>query len=248
MTEKSLWQQIKEVVDCDKAIATLRRDIQALELDLAKDRQQGSIRENLTKEKQRTLINLQKDLQLKELHTKDLKAKEDRKRVQHDHAQGQKEYMALEREIGMLGKERSALEEDIVKQWYNVDLLKKDLEDFIAGNDEQASAVMQDIKAKEDALAALNQELSKLMETRSIAVGQVEPEIRTQYERMSNNVADPIVPVLKASCSACYYAISPQNLIRLKRAEVLVCRNCYRFLYYDNQAAVEEAARAHSKI
>lgn len=246
MTEKSLWQQIKEVVDCDKTIATLQNDIKALELGLAKDRQQGSVRENLAKEKQRTLFNLQKELQLKELNTKDLKAKEDRKRVQHDHAQGQKEYMALEREIAMLGKERSTLEEDIVKQWYNVDLLKKDLADFVAGNDEQASAVLQDIKSKEDTLANLAQELSKVMETRAIAVGQVEPTIRTQYERMRNNVPDPIVPVLSASCSACYYAISPQNLIRLKRADVLICRNCYRFLYYDGQA-VEDATKAQFK-
>lgn len=239
MTEKSLWQQIKEVVDCDKTIASLKNDIKIIELGLIKDRQQGNIQESLANEKQRLLLNLKKDLQLKELTSKDLKAKEDRKRVQHDHAQGQKEYMALEREIATLGKDRAALEEDIVKQWFNVDLLKKEIDDLGANKDEQASALVHDIKIKEDRIAELSQKLAKVMETRALAVGQVEPEIRTQYERMHNNVPDPIVPVLSASCSACFYAIAPQNLIRLKRAEVLICRNCYRFLYYDSQEAID---------
>jgi predicted nucleic acid-binding Zn-ribbon protein len=245
MTEKSLWQQIKEVVDCDKAIAVLRNDIKAIELDLAKDRQQGTIRENITKDKQRAIQSLQKELQLKELDAKDLKAKEDRKRVQHDHAQGQKEYMALEREIAMLGKERAAIEEHIVKQWYNLDLLKADLDTFQAGRDAEIAALEQDIKVKEEKLAHCTQELAKIMQVRELAVQQVEPDIRAQYERMHNNVPDPIVPVLNASCSACFYAVSPQNLIRLKHADVLICRNCYRFLYYDSQLA-EEATKGRS--
>ena len=50
---------------------------------------------------------------------------------------------------------------------------------------------------------------------------------------MRRKVADPIVPVLGASCSACYYAILRQDLTKLKKSGVLPCRNCYRFLYYD---------------
>jgi predicted nucleic acid-binding Zn-ribbon protein len=52
---------------------------------------------------------------------------------------------------------------------------------------------------------------------------------------MKHNVPDPIVPVLNECCSACFYAVLYQDMVKLKKAELLPCRNCYRFLYYDEE-------------
>jgi predicted nucleic acid-binding Zn-ribbon protein len=50
---------------------------------------------------------------------------------------------------------------------------------------------------------------------------------------MKGSVPDPIVPVISECCSACYYSVLHQDMVKLKRSGVLLCRSCYRFLYYD---------------
>lgn len=248
MTEQSLWQQIKAVVDCDKTISMINEEVKTLELAIKTDRNKTALQETSVKEKNLAITSLQKNIQLAELDAKDLKAKEERKRSQLDFAGGQKEYMALDREINNLGKQRQALEEDIVKKLYNLDLLKQDLENFLATKDDIITALHNDIAQKQEALADLAQKLSELSERRESALKLLAPEWRVQYGRMRNNVEDPIVPVLQGCCSACYYSLSPQNLIRLKRSEILTCVNCYRFLYYEAEAPkqADSAGKAQS--
>jgi predicted nucleic acid-binding Zn-ribbon protein len=63
----------------------------------------------------------------------------------------------------------------------------------------------------------------------------VPQEWLTKYQRMRAKVADPLVPVMNTSCSACFYSIPPQDLNRLKKNALLLCRSCYRLLYYDKE-------------
>ena len=56
-----------------------------------------------------------------------------------------------------------------------------------------------------------------------------------KYQRMRNKVQNPIVPVINKSCSACYYSVPPQDMMRLKNRALLYCRSCYRLLYHDQE-------------
>jgi uncharacterized protein len=239
MTVKSLWQQIKALVDCDKKIATLQEEIATVQAGLEKDKLAQSQYQTIIQEKQRALFNLQKDLQLRELTSQELKDTEDKKRKQLDNAREQKEYKALEKEIGNVSAERQTLDEFILKEWYTVDTLKSDIDDLSKKQEALTERAKIDIALKEENLISLQTKLTTAQKTREEAILQVQPEWRAQYERMRHSVPDPIVPVLNSSCSACFYTISHQDLAKLKKSQLVICRNCYRFLYYDEQEATD---------
>ncbi len=84
-----------------------------------------------------------------------------------------------------------------------------------------------------------------LNEERKSISDKIPADWLAKYERMKHNVDDPIVPVINGSCSACYYTVLYQDLLKLKKSGVLPCRNCYRFLYYDED---EEKALLQAKF
>jgi len=233
MIEKSLWQQIKDVVDCDKALTAITTNIADLRSGIEKDLQQAQNLTRVLQDKEHQLFTAQKEAQLKELTVKELKASEDHKRIQSDNVTNQKEYKALETEIETLSRKRNVLEEEILKYMYAIDVLKKNIEDLKQSFDEKTTVLARDKQIKEDNIAQLNTKYEETKIHRAQSIAAIPPEWRQQYERMKQSVTDPIVPVSNGSCSACFYSVLHQDLAKLKKAHLVVCRSCYRFLYYD---------------
>jgi predicted nucleic acid-binding Zn-ribbon protein len=48
---------------------------------------------------------------------------------------------------------------------------------------------------------------------------------------MRTRTADPVVPVLDGSCSACFHYLTEQDLLLIKKNKLMQCKGCYRFLY-----------------
>jgi predicted nucleic acid-binding Zn-ribbon protein len=233
MIEKSLWQQIKDVVDCDKQIAALNNTITDLQKGISHDTDLESQRNAILHEKQRLLFEAQKNSQLKELTLKELKETEAQKRLQLDAVKNQKEYKAFQSEIESLAAQRNKQEEESLKHLYLIDKLKAELETLQQSDTEKHAILEHDKQIKADNLAHLQTTLLETVQKRETAIQHVPSEWRIQYERMKQSVPDPIVPVLDGSCSACYYAVLFHDLAKLKKSQLVVCRNCYRFLYYD---------------
>ena len=57
---------------------------------------------------------------------------------------------------------------------------------------------------------------------------------------MRGKVSNPVVHVYKDSCSACFYLIASRDLQLLKQNELLPCKDCYRFLYFDNEKDIKD--------
>ncbi len=233
MTGKSLWQQIKDVVDHDKKIVALQADIDQISKAIVTEQLQAQTLNKRIEDKQRVLFATQKDFQLKDLRFKELNDAEKNKRKHFDAAKGQKEYLALEKEINIISAERTSLEDQLVKLSYAIEELKKDVDSLIAHKDEQLSILDHDIKIKRENQITLETKLAAEEQAREQAVQLIQPEWRVQYERMKHSVEDPIVPVLNGCCGACFYSIPAQDFSRVKKNQIIVCRNCYRFLYYD---------------
>lgn len=232
MMHKSLWQQLKDVVDCDKQITTLQSNIDHLEKEIKHDQQQNVILQNDINEKKHILFTTQKELQLKELHANELKDKEDHKRAQLDTVKDQKVYMALEKEITTLSQERQSLDDEIVKKWYLLDKIKQELEQSEQAVQEKMSVITHDLQIKDENLTNLQTKLVTLQQQRYVAMQHVQPEWQAQYERMRHSVPDPIVQVYNESCGSCFYAIPHHDVMKLKKSQLIICRSCYRFLYW----------------
>jgi predicted nucleic acid-binding Zn-ribbon protein len=51
------------------------------------------------------------------------------------------------------------------------------------------------------------------------------------YKAMKKNVSNPAVPVVKESCSGCFYPLTPSLLHTLEQTQLGTCKSCYRTLY-----------------
>jgi predicted nucleic acid-binding Zn-ribbon protein len=60
-------------------------------------------------------------------------------------------------------------------------------------------------------------------------------------------VADPIVPVFDGSCSACFYAMTGQDMQELYKNKLLQCRGCYRFVYLPQETHKERVSQDSEK-
>ncbi len=236
---QSLWQLIKKVADYDKELITIDRNLTTIKEGMEKDQQQLASSNALITEKQKNLFILQKDYQLKDLEAQDLKAAEDKKRVQLDHVNDQKEYKAFEKEIATIAQKRSVLEEQILKQMYSLDTLKKEIETLASSQGAQIEKIKCDISAKNDNINHLAQKRAEIFTSREDAMQRIPDEWKTQYERMRHSVQDPIVPINNTSCSACFYNIPLPDIAKLKKSQLILCRNCFRFLYCDEDQTKE---------
>jgi predicted nucleic acid-binding Zn-ribbon protein len=56
-------------------------------------------------------------------------------------------------------------------------------------------------------------------------------ELVSRYETMKQRIANPVVPVLKESCSGCFYPLSPAEIGTISKGQLGTCKSCYRLLY-----------------
>jgi uncharacterized protein len=78
-----------------------------------------------------------------------------------------------------------------------------------------------------------DQAIAQLEEKITEILTELEPQVRKRYERLSNGVQRPVVPVIKGMCYGCFVSIpisiasDPQERSKLRN-----CDHCGRFLYF----------------
>lgn len=235
MVEGTLLKVLKSLVNCDQAIASL---------DTVVTEKKSTIEQNLIRiqELEKNIAALtteihtkKKEVDLQTLQSRELKEKEEKKRGQLENISNQKEYKALEREIEIVTRKRIELDEQLMKQWYNMEQFIKNNQTNIDTFTENVKQLQQDNKNHTATINTAEQEKVVRNKERLERISDVPLEWRQRYERMRCNVNDPIVSVVTSSCGACYYSVLKQDLTKLKKAEILPCRNCYRLLYFEQE-------------
>jgi len=245
MIGQPLWKNLKTLVEIDNNIRKLKEKVKG-------EIQKVEINKNLIPKIQKNLHDLQlnckeikKKVDKEELIANDLKDKEEQKRKVLDKTKNEKEYRAIEKEIKRITLDRMELEDVLIQSWHKHDLAQKE----IVKQEEQKNKEIDEIKAKtielEIELKESQEKLEKALSDREISIKSIPTEWLHKYERMKENVPNPIVPVIKNSCSACYYNVIRQDLQRLKNHGMLLCRNCYRFLYYNKEEEKEETSNSY---
>ena len=235
MVGKTLWQNLKDLVDFDKNIFKLKDEIDSIKNAANKDSEQiPKLKISLDSKKQ-VLLQLQKNIDSLEIDAKFFDEEEKTKRARLENIKNQKEYSALEFEMEHARKNRIKIENKITEFWYQLEQLKNEYENeqsIVVQKEEQFA---KDLSAKQSQIQDLIIQVNVLNEKRKSISDKIPVEWLEKYERMKNKVEDPIVPVINGSCSACYYTVLHQDFLKLKKSGVLPCRNCYRFLYYDEE-------------
>ena len=146
-----------------------------------------------------------------------------------------REYLAMQREIETLRKANLSREEEIEK-------LQGATEAFQASITEEQAKIAElthELKAEEASnatrIAELDQRIDAISSRKGAVTKRLPPAILSRYNRIAKKREGvAIVPVRNHACTGCNYAVTPQQLIIIQRGEQIIdCRNCSRFLYWD---------------
>lgn len=168
-----------------------------------------------------------------ELEVKSLQGRQRLLKEKLESSSSPKEYFSLETELKNLVAEMDRQEtilyglfeqfESAEKKMGEIDFevvaLKADTDTQVAQLDQQIDDLKREMQQESDVLNRL--------ET------QVNPEMREKFIAMKASLANPVVPVKQNVCSACYNMVGAQDLVGLRRHQLVTCQNCYRLLYSD---------------
>ncbi len=233
MVGQELWKKLKNLVSIDKKI---RENNSKREISLKiinKDQIQIPQIKKSEDSLKANIFNLKKELDLLELDAKSLKSAEKEKRETLDKIQNSKEFKALERELKNIEFKVLESENSIEDKWVALENFKNDLETLSQNNIEKLKQLNESIHAQEAFLEQLSKELKEEYIKKEAAKNKIPKEWLAKYEKMQNKTPNPIVPVNQQTCNACFYPVLRQDMAKLKAGGVMLCRNCYRFLYYD---------------
>jgi predicted nucleic acid-binding Zn-ribbon protein len=146
-----------------------------------------------------------------------------------------KEYSALQDEIGRVKADISVIEEDIIKIFDLIDAKAKDIAKEREVVKSEEISLSEDKKKLEASAESIKTELGAVKTKRLELAGRVDPKSLAKYERLLNNKDGlAIVPVANDACQGCFGILPPQviNEIRMKDALVF-CDSCARILYIE---------------
>lgn len=146
-----------------------------------------------------------------------------------------KEYTALQDEVGRNKADISVIEEDIIKIFDAIDAKNKDISQEKDSLKMEESKAGEEKKSMEAEAAGIRTELEAVMSKRSELASKIDAKILSKYERLlKNRDGLAIVPAAGDSCQGCFRMLPPQviNEIRMKE-NLIVCDSCARILYIE---------------
>ncbi len=230
------------LIDFDRGIHALQADIEKLQQEITELKEQELLAKHELKQAQDSVRKLRKDVDAQELEIKELDQQEKEKKKRLDDVSNYKVYQLLQNEIATLKQAQHEKEEILVELWNKLEAGQRNLEKYQATFEEKAQSLRAFIEEKEQKIITLRSDLDKLNADRPAKEKKVPEEWLERYSAMRARVSDPVVDIVQGSCGACFYTLSNQDMLRLKRGALLQCKGCYRFLYIPE--AIERSAQS----
>ena len=241
---QALYKSLKNLVSVDKELNEVISAIKKTEDILKKDIVQIPLLKSDIEKSEKKSFDKKINLDLLELEAKTLKIKELEKKDKLEKITNPKEYKAIEKEAKAIELKTLEIDSELIKAWHKLETTEKEDEQNKLEKEDKIKQLEEGIVVQEKALVDQKSKEKKLNKKREEALKDIPQDWLNRYERMRHKVEDPIVPVSGSACSACYYTVLRQDMSKLKQSGVLLCRNCYRFLYYDIEE--EEEAKQES--
>ncbi len=234
-----LWQQLTELINSQKEVVELQEKRITLRTQIDEKREAIAEASRMLVEMREEKKKLRKVLDGLELTSKELEDTEKSKKAAYEQVSGQKEVAAIEKELATLASAQSDNEEKLVAALQDHETCEKELASLEGTLDEQVGSVEQEIITLESELEGLDTKEVDFNAKRAQSIAALPELWQARYEHMKDRVENPIVPLLDTTCSQCFYLVLAKDLSRIRKGEVLPCRNCYRYLYYTEPAPQE---------
>jgi predicted nucleic acid-binding Zn-ribbon protein len=234
----NLEEQLKLLVELqvlDTQILRIERDLESMPQELKKMDDAFEEKKSNLKRSEDALRALQMKRKEKEM---DLESKEGsikKFQSQLNQVKTNKEYSALEGEIGRTRADNSLIEEDILKIFDQMDIENQKIlkeKDFLKAEE---SELGQQKKKCDEEVGRMKAELDGLNAQRATLAGKIEKTVLARYDRIIKSKDGlAVVTVTGESCQGCFRILPSQVIheIRTKK-ELVCCGSCARILYIE---------------
>lgn len=230
MSETPL-QGFIDLINFDQTILATEKSIASLKQEILDLREQEKLNvERLEKIMARTLV-ARKEVDSIELDIKTMDSNERTKKERLENSTDYKQYQSLKNEIDHIKTKQVKLEESLIDAWSQLEAAQKELETVKKEASAKQDEILQQINQKDEKIKSLEKELEKFSLERNDKVKIVPQEWLEKYAMMRSRVSNPVVPVHQGSCGACFYNITEQDLMQLRRRKLLQCKGCFRLLF-----------------
>lgn len=179
--------------------------------------------------KQHQLSELRKFIKNCEKELDDAIAQEALINQTHKDIHAKKEYTALKKELDHYHAVQNSLEKKLLTSLSQAEVIEKECKELEQQKDHASNTIQASIEECKAKITALEESFEQAKLKRDEYQKQVPPEWIIQYERMRNEVADPLAFIFEDSCSACFQVLTPYDMIRVSKGPV-TCKGCFRFL------------------
>ena len=177
---------------------------------------------------------MQREVDKQELEMKVLQEKQDEKERLLAKTTHPKECQALYHEIALIKQEQHDFEEQLLEAWHKLENATREYRALQQEIQKKIDDVTELIQKNKEQQQAAQHVLDERQKNRTSYEEGIPLEWLEKYALMRRAVANPVVPVINNSCSACFYQVVAQDLARLRNNALLQCRDCYRFLYMEH--------------
>ena len=225
------FEKFIKLVAFDQATNKLDRELVHFENESIKTQQEiNAAKAELDLFKQRFVAS-KKEVDNKELSMKEFDVKQKEKQRQLERISNSREYQSLAHKIETIKKVQHDYEEGLLSSWHTLEAVTRDYmqkKEEIDNRCQELEKLLEDYSKQKEIIKNTLEEHQTDRSTLEIGIPE---EWLEKYAVMRKAVANPVVPVLNGACSACFYTIPQQDIIRLRKHAMLQCKDCYRFLY-----------------
>jgi uncharacterized protein len=220
----------KEIAALPKHIAEIEKKLEAHQRHLDQDR--AGLLAN-SKERKRLEGEIQaNDQKISKLKTQMMDAKTN------------DQYRAFQHEIDFCQVETGRHEDRILELMAEAEPLEKAVKSSEGALATEKKQVEEEKTTARERTTADQKEIDGLLRERKQILGEMDPKIASEYERIRKGRAGvAIAEVVQGRCSKCNILLRPQFLQELKRGDtIMVCESCKRMLYWNPPQGVEDLA------
>lgn len=221
------------LVKLDHTVLLLEKEIQKSTAAREQQQAQAETEQKKLTSAQAQIHELRKQLAQYELEDKTALGQERALEKKLDASGSAKEFQALTRELEELRNSKKQIEEKVLSVWSNLEEAQEQVPALEAQVRQQLGILEQQKQTLDAHLVELQEQLAQERAKREGYCALVDPEWLSKYETMRLSVANPVVPVVNGTCSACSFDIVHADLMQLERHVFLPCRGCYRLLYIE---------------
>ncbi|MGB8468366.1 MAG: hypothetical protein WCE21_05160 [Candidatus Babeliales bacterium] len=231
MEESSPIKKLMELVSFDQQTVTLSRDVahqqkQVTEYTQEKQRLTDAVDRTHESLKQARRMVDDKELEMASLDTQLKEIKRKTEALKHA-----RDYEPLAKEGERIKEKQTRIEEELIEAWKTLEHLDtqyKNIKKDTTLKCDQLEVTIADTIKK---ITQMQQEHAHRLTQRNGLMTGIDPELLKKYDMLYQQVSNPVVPVANGSCSACFYAMTNQDITNLRKRRLLQCKECFRLLY-----------------